>query len=402
MGYRSILRSRRFVLYLGMTAADNVGYSLSVVAVLWIAYASAGSLLAAGVVLSLVSVIYACTFVFGPLVDRARDKRTVFVVSYAVQAAAAVGLAVLNALRFLTMDALVALVAVISVAQDVSWAGTNVAPRLLLSPDEMFAAQGLSGAISGGNAIAGYAVGGALLVVAGAEGTLVAYAVLLVAATLLALPLSIPAASDRREPFFASFRDGWRRLAAGPSKPLLQFAAVDTLRGFWINAPALLITLLANAVFPDPAFSYGALFVAYVVGEVSADLTLGRWNPRHLVGPILIATMFATAAALTAAVILPPLLAASLAAWFAVGFMIEAYYDAKYAYLRGAVAPEALGRVTANLYLFPGFASAVGAIVIGTIAERVAPALLGELAAAGFLVTGVLALALPVLRRLRF
>ncbi len=402
MGYRTVLRNRKFLLYLGMTAADNVGYSLSIVAVLWLAYASTRSLLAAGVVLFLQSAIYAATFLFGPLVDRARDKRTVFAASYGVQAAAAVGLALSNALGRLTDPALFGLVAVISVAQDVSWAGTNVAPRLLLSSDEMFAAQGLSGAVTGPSAVAGYGVGGTLLVLAGVEGTLAAYAVLLVLATALALPLSIPAASSGREPFLRSFRDGWRRLGAGPSRPLVQFAVVDTVRGFWINAPALLITLLANAVFPDAAVAYGLLFVAYVLGEVTADLSLGRWNPRHLVGPILLATMFATAALLVAGVVLPPVLLPSLVAWFGIGFLIEAYYDAKYSYLRGAIPPEALGRVTANLYLFPGITSAVGAVAVGALAETVSPAGLGALAAAGFLVAGAVGLALPVFRRLRY
>ena len=184
MGYRTVLRNRRFVLYLGMTAADNVGYSLSIVAVLWLAYASSQNLLAAGIVLFLQSAVYALTFLFGPLVDRARDKRTVFVASYSVQAGAAVGLVVSNALGTLTLPVLFLLVAAISVTQDFSWAGTNVAPRLLLSSDEMFAAQGLSGAVTGANAVAGYAVGATLLEEAGVEGSLVAYAILLTLAPL--------------------------------------------------------------------------------------------------------------------------------------------------------------------------------------------------------------------------
>ena len=402
MGYRTVLRNRKFVLYLGMTAADNVGYSLSIVAVLWLAYESSGNLLAAGGVLFVASTIYACTFLFGPLVDRAGDKRIVFAISYGVQAAAAIGLAALNAVGALSLAALFALVAIISVAQDFSWAGTNVAPRLLLSRDEMFAAQGLSGAISGGNAIVGYAFGATLLLVTGVEGTLATYAVLLLAATVLALPLSIPAAPAAKEPFLQSFRAGWAHLADGPSKPLLQFAVVDTVRGFWINAPTLLVTLLANAVFPDHALSYGVLFVALVVGEVSADLTLGRWNPRHLVGPILLATLFVTAAIAAAVVLLAPLLLASALAWLAMGYAIEAYYDAKYAYLRAAVPPEAIGRVTANLYLFPGLASAAGAIAVSVLSQELSPVVLGAVVAVGFLAAGVVGAAFPGFRRLRY
>ncbi len=402
MGYRTVLRNRRFVLYLGMTAADNVGYSLSIVAILWLAYQSSQNLLVPSVVLFVQSLVWAASFLFGPIVDKARDKRTVFAVSYAVQAAAAVGLAAFNSLGPLALPLLFGLVAAISVAQDFSWAGTNVAPRLLLSPDDMFAAQGLSGAVTGANAVAGYAVGATLLIVAGVEGTLVAYAVLLILATLLALPLSVPAPPGGREPFLTSFRTGWRRLADGPSKPLLQLLAVDTLRGFWINGPALLITLFANAVFPDAAVSYGALFVAYVVGEVSADLILGRWNPRALVGPILLATLFGSAVMVAVAVLLPPVIPLAAAAWFLVGFSIEGYYDAKYAYLRGEVQPQVLGRVTSNLWLFPGIMSAAGAVLVGALAAGVSPAVLGGLVAAGFLAAALVGVALPGFRRLRY
>lgn len=402
VGYRTVLRNRRFVLYLGMTAADNVGYSLSIVAILWLAYQSSHDLLAPSVVLFVQSAVWASTFLFGPIVDRARDKRTVFAVSYAAQAAAAMALAFLHAFGSLTLPFLLGLVAAVSVAQDFSWAGTNVAPRLLLSADEMFAAQGLSGTVTGANAVAGYAVGATLLIVAGVEGTLAAYAVLLVLATLLSLPLSIPAPPAAREPFLRSFRDGWRRLARGPSKPLLQLAAVDALRGFWINGPVLLITLLANVVFPDAAASYGALFVAYVVGQVTADLFLGRWNPRQYVGPILLATLFGTAAAVAVAVNLPPLIVLAAGVWFTVGFAIEANYDAKYAYLRGAVPPEALGRVTSNLWLFPGITSSAGAVAIGVLAQGLAPAALGEVIAAGFLGAAILGAALPAYRHLRY
>ena len=402
MGYRTVLRNRRFVLYLGMTAADNVGYSLSIVAILWLAYQSSQNLLAASVVLFVQSAVWASVFLFGPIVDRARDKRTVFTLSYAAQAAAAVGLALLNSFGSLTLPFLFGLVAAISVAQDFSWAATNVAPRLLLSVDEMFAAQGLSGAVTGANAVAGYAVGATLLIVAGVEGTLVAYAVLLIVATVLSLPLSIPAAHAARESFIRSFRDGWRRLTEGRSKPLLQLMAVDSLRGFWINGPVLLITLLANVVFPDAAASYGALFVAYVVGEVSADLFLGRWNPRHLVGPVLLGALIVSAASVAVAVELPPVILPAALVWFAVGFSIEGYYSAKYSYLRGAVSPAILGRVSANLWLFPGILSSVGAVVIGALSERVSPAALGGFVAAGFLVAALVGAGLPAFRRLRY
>ncbi len=290
----------------------------------------------------------------------------------------------------------------VSVARDFSWAGTNVAPRLLLSRDEMFAAQGLSGAISGGNAIVGYAFGATLLLVTGVEGTLATYVVLLLLATLLALPLSIPSASTTQEPFLRRFREGWARIADGPASPLVQFAVVDAVRGFWINAPALLVTLLANVVFPDHAFAYGILFVTLVVGEVTADLTLGRWNPRRIVGLILLATLFGTAVVAAAVVLVAPLLAASAAAWFAMGFAIEAYYDAKYAYLRAAVPPELLGRVTANLYLFTGITSAVGALAVSRLSEAASPVVLGTVVAAGFLAAGILGVTLPAFRRLRY
>ena len=72
-----------------------------------------------------------------------------------------------------------------------------------------------------------------------------------------------------------------------------------------------------------------------------------------------------------------------------------AYSDAKYAHLRGAMAPEALGRVTAKLYLFPGVSSAASASAISAFASGIAAMTSGEFVAAEFVASGILGAVLP-------
>ena len=90
-GYRSVLRNRRFLLYQVSAIFSSTGYAVYAISIPWIAYLNSGSFLVVGLVLFLEIGIYACTFLAAPLVDRAADKRVVFLIGYPIQAVAAVG-----------------------------------------------------------------------------------------------------------------------------------------------------------------------------------------------------------------------------------------------------------------------------------------------------------------------
>ncbi len=135
---------------------------------------------------------------------------------------------------------------------------------------------------------------------------------------------------------------------------------------------------------------------------MAAGITLGQWNPRANVGVVMAGALLATGGAYLLAVAVPSLLLFGAVAWFTVGFASAAYLDAKYAFFRGAIAPEKLGRLVSNMYLFPGITSSVGALVLSAAAGRGAPVELGVLVGVGLMAAGVLGFALPGVRRLHY
>ncbi len=401
-GFRSVLANRQFLVFLASSNASMVGYAVYSISIVWLAYSLSHNFLDVGAVLFIEYACYTLTFLTGPVVDRVRNQRMIFVVSYPIQAAATAAIGLGVRYGFLSVDLLFALVAVISILWDMTWAAINAAPGVLLSADEQFAASGVSGAVGGALAIVGYAVGGALILWVGPEGGMLLYAALLVAGAALAIPLVISPPRTSERSFSESFWKGWRVVFAGSGRPLLQLATIDAIEGFFVGAAAILITLLAATTYHQSAVGYGVLFTAYIVGGVAAGLALGRWNPRRRVGPVLAYALAAGGAMYLVAVALPAVLLLGGIAWFFVGFAASAYLDTKYAFYRGALPPQQLGRVISNMYLFPGIAGSVGALVLSAIATHGSPVALGVTIGVGLVAAGALGIVLPGVRRMRY
>ncbi|MGA9839259.1 MAG: hypothetical protein WBF81_05465 [Thermoplasmata archaeon] len=401
-GYRSVLGNRQFVIFLGSSNASTVGYAVYTISIVWLAYTISHSFLDVGAVLFIEYACYTATFLIGPFVDRVRNQRTIFLVIYPLQAiaAAAIGFGFLDG--FLSIALLFALVALISILWDMTWAAINAAPGVLLSPDEQFAASGVAGLIGGVLTITGYAFGGLLILLVGAEGGMFLYSALLLAGAVLAVPLRITPPATTDASLRESFRGGWGLVTGGEGRPLLQLAAVDSVEGFLLSASPLLITLLATETYHSSAAGYATLFTAFVVGGVVAGLVLGHWNPRGKVGLVMAVALAAAGVAYLLTVALPAILLLGAGAWFVVGFASAAYTDAKYAFFRGSVAPEQLGRLVSNMYLFPGITSSVGALLLSEVATGGVPEELGIVVGLGLLGAGGLGLVLPRIRRMRY
>ena len=379
-----------------------MGYSVYAISIVWLTYTVTHDLFSVGVVLFIESAAYTFTFLTGPIVDRVRNQRTIFIASYPIQAVAAAVIALGVWRGFLTVPLLYALVAVLAILWDMTWAAANAAPGVLLTPDEQFAAGGVSGAIGGGLSILGYAVGGTLILAVGAEGGMLLYAVLLAAATVLALPLVISPPPSSETSFFASFREGWKLVVGGEGRPLLQLASIDAVNGFLTWAVPLMITLIAAESYHGSTLGYATLYTTEVVGGVLAGLVLGRWNPRGRVGLILGVGLLLTGLSYVLAVALPSVIWLGAITWFGVGFAGSLYLDAKYAFFRGAVAPGQIGRLVSNMYVFPGIAGSVGALVISSVATGTSPLVLGVAIGLVFVAAGAAAFALPGVRGMRY
>lgn len=401
-GYRSVLRNRRFLLYEAAGILSSTGYAVYSISIPWIAYLNSGSFLVVGLVLFLELGVYALTFLVAPLVDRATDKRVIFLIGYPIQAIAALVLAYAASHGELHLDLLLALVAVLSVAWDFEWAVFQVAPRTLLSKDELFAGQGLATALGAGVQVGGYAAGAGLILLSGAAGSGYLYAGLLVLATLLAAVVPLRGGRSAEREYSAGFLEGWRYLATPEGRPLLQLGGLGAVSGFFSAAPALLITLDANHSFADPGMAYGLLFTSFVVGGVVVDLLLGHYNPRRRVGAVIVASLSLSALALFLTGILPPSLPLAAGAWFLAGAGLSGYLSGSGTFLWGYVPENRLARVTSNLYLFRGAAASVGAILLGLLATQLLPSTLAAIVALVYGAAAVGSLLLPAIRTFAF
>lgn len=401
-GYRDLLSNRNWLLWEFSATTATVGYFVYAISVPWFAYQFSANFLIVGLVLFVEFGIYTLTFLAGPLVDRARDKRTIYLVCYPAQGVAAVFLGLAIERGFLSLPLLLGLIAFLSFLWDFTWAANNVAPRLLLDVDQLFRASGLGTLLGGVTQLAGYAVGAALIVLIGPAVGFLLYGGLLFLALVLVVPVALRSPPMSKGGYLDDFREGWRHFTGAAGKALRGLASVELLRGFFGAAPTVLIVVVAARLYAGATSAYGLLFAAEVVGGIAVGLFLGEWNPRRSIGGVLIGSVFASAALVVLAVSPAVGLVGGTLVWFFFGAAGSAYTSAFYVYLRGAYPSEAIGRITANLYLFTGISASAGSIVIGLLAERWSLEDLGLLVGVGMAAAGALLAALPSLRRLVF
>ena len=362
----SLLVNPRFRWYFASEIAGNMGYALYAVAIVWLAAGPGGSYALAGVVLGLEFGIYALSFLVGPLVDRARNLRTVAIVGYAVQAGLAAALGVLSTAHELPIVALLALVIALSVAWDFTWTATNALLPRIVREEEIIVANGLTGSASGGNQVLGAALGGLLIGVAGPGPAMLLYAAMNALALATLLPVVVPDRVGSLSGFLSEFVAGWRFFASG-SRPLVELATFGALQGFVSAAPPLLIAVEAQHGFANPAEVYGIFATTFALGGVVGSLLLGIANPKARLGRFLIGTTLTEGGLFLVAALVAPSLVGAVVGWFAIGTAEAVYYTALIAYIQATTPSELFGRTMTNSYLFRGGARSFGALAVGSI-----------------------------------
>ena len=402
-GYRGLFGNRSFRYYFASQATGDAGYAVYAIAVVWLAITVSGSLFVAGLVLFVEFGIYALAFLAGPFVDRARDLRSVLLIGYPTQAALAFVLGLLEYLGELTVPLLLVLVVALSFLWDFTWTASNAMLPRIVPTDQLFRANGLSSAVSGGNQLAGYAAGAGLILLVGAPGAAFLYAAMNLAAAALALP--VHALSPPRPPtaLIEEYREGFRYLLGGTDRPLLQLSTYSAMQAFFTTAPVLLIALLAKSVFPDPAFSYGVLFTAFAFGGVAGSLTLGHYGPRRRLTAVLIGVGALEGLAVIEAIAVAPALLPSLVVWFVVGAADIGWYTVLLVYFQATTPSALIGRTLANQYLFRGSSRATGALLVGALGAWLTATELGWIVGGALIAAAVIGpVLLPGVRRLAF
>ncbi len=401
-GLRSLLADRRFALWLGSQTACNLGYSAWAISVLWLAYQISGSLLLSALLLFVQYGIYSLTSIAGPFADRARDKRSVFLIVLPLQAITAVLVGVLATFGALSEGVLLGSVAMMALLDDFWWTTTNTVPRILVGTDNLLPANGVQTAFFGVGSLVGYAAGAVLLVIVGPAGGAFLRAAMLGLSAALLLPVAIPSVPTRVRRLLGSFAEGWSFLWKQAGRSLLKVGALFAAWGFFVGAPALLITLFANREYAASSFDYGVLFTAYMIGVIASGIAVGRINPRRHIGKFLIGAMVAQGVTMTLAVVTLPLLLPSAGLWFLVGLASGVPSTLVYAYFQAIAPPDAVGRIVSDLEFFPSATAALGAVVLGLLATTISPATLGLYMGFSLVFVGLIALGVPAVRRMRF
>ena len=401
-GPPSLLANRRFSLWLGSQTACNLGYSAWVISVLWLAYQISGTLLLSALVLFVQYGIYSLTSIAGPFADRTRNKRSVFLIVLPLQAITATLVGIFATSGLLSEAVLLSAVAVMSLLDDFWWTTSNTVPRILVGRDNLLRASGIQTAFFGAGSLAGYAAGAALLIFFGAAGGAFLRAAMLTLSAALLIPVAIPTAPTRVRRLLGSFAEGWSLLWKESGRSLLKIGSLFAAWGFFVGAPALLITLFANREYGSSSLDYGLLFTAYMVGVIASGIAVHRTNPRRYIGTFLVLAMIAQGATIALAVVTLPMLVPSAAVWFLVGLASGVPSTLVYAYLQAVAPPEAVGRIVSDLELFPSATGAIGAVVLGVLATVISPTALGLYLGLVLVVVGACALGVPEVRRMRF
>ncbi|MCI4335757.1 MAG: MFS transporter [Thermoplasmata archaeon] len=400
---RDLWRNRSFRWFFASEFVGNTGYALYAVAVVWLAVERTGSYALAGAVLGLEFGIYALSFLIGPLVDRARNLRQVAILGYAGQALLATGLGLLSRTDALTPPVLLAFVAGLSIVWDFTWTATNALLPAIVPGDSLFLANGLTGSSGGGNQLLGAAVGAVLIGLSGPSTALLLYGAFNVAALVALLPLHTGDRVGGPQPFLRELAAGWKYLAGGPGRPLLQVAAFGALQGFISGAPPLLIAIDARSGFPDSPAIYGLFATMLALGGLVGSLALAASAPRQRLGTFLLLTAGGEGLLLLAVAIAGPITVVVAGLWAAVGAAEAVYFSAILVYLQATTPTPLLGRTFTNTYFFRGTARATGAVGIGAAALALGFGSLTIALALGlFGLAAGTALALPAVRRLAF
>ncbi|HYA54922.1 MAG TPA: MFS transporter [Thermoplasmata archaeon] len=401
-GWRELLRNRRFLLLQASGALAGAGYAVYSVAVVFLAYGITGNLLIAGAVFFIETGVYTLTFLVAPIVDRARDKRSILLACYPFQALAAGVLAYALRTGTATVPLLLGVSFVVALGWDFVWATFMVAPPILVERRQLYLADSINNIVGAGTQIGGYAGGGLLLFFIGPVGGATAYVAILLAAIMVTVPLSLRIDNPPTTRFWETFRRGWDAFRGEVGRPLRAIATMETYLGFFTTLPALLVTAIAYQRFPNPAGAYGALITAYAVGGSLTGIVVGHYNPRRSVGVILLLCPAVAGVSMLA------LIPASASAYLVggvlavVGAALTVRYTAKYTWVQGTYPPEVLGRLTSNVYLFTGSAASVAVLLVGTLSLHVSLANLLLMDAIGLLGGTVVCLLLPTIRRLAF
>ena len=349
--------NKSFHLYLTRVAFTSLAFSLYSIFIPIFSYIYSGSLLFTGLVLFAQYGVYSLTFLTGPVVDRVRNKRMVFFLSYSTIAAFSLFLAEMVHLNSLSPEILIGVVIAIAFSDNFAWTTGHIVLPLLVDKSDFFRANGYAHLISGTHAVGGFALAGVILIFLGDLDSILMYSAAMAVASIISL--FIPLYTRNREAKGSgSLIEGWRYLAEN-HKPMILTAIYLSLVSFFGLAPAVLILYGTSG-----SSWYIILYASFMVGGSIAGPMIGILNLRKKVGAVIIVSAMAYAFLIMVSSYLFSFLPMEIPVWMGAGISFDTCIMLFNVYLQGTVKEEFLGRSASSLYTFRGISVSAGSLII--------------------------------------
>ena len=399
------LRIGGFGSLLGSSVASSIGGAVSAVSVNWLVYHYTGSTLdvayvgLAGILPGIALGLFA-----GVLADR-YDRRRIMVTADLVRMAV---MAVLAASLFLVGFSLLLVLGAMTLVYSFSAlfvpASQAILPRIVPTL-QLEGANGLLSALTQTGYTVGAGAGGLLIVFAGAvTGFGINAATYALSAIFLfqiaasygrpVATVGVAARSFRRE-----LGEGIQYMRA--HRPILEVTFGFLPANFLLTMVISFFVVYAATVYGGDAAAYGYIVAALAAGAVVGALAVPRMRARRFAGLLMGVSILAQAGSVTVLIAgrsLPVSLAGALGAGITIGLINTVYYST----MQAIVPNEILARVLSIDSVGAFVAIPGGLIVGGLLAASHGILFVYDVAALGLLGNGLIVLALPGFRSLRY
>lgn len=376
--FRRVLANRPFaLLWAGQLVSQSGDYIFDVVA-LWLVLELTGDVFKVGLT---TATIFLPPVLIAPIAGVYIDKlnrRDILLASNIFQAVIVAGIAGLYSVGSLTFPILLILLFLLnSAAQFVRPTVSAVIPQLA-SKEDLSAANGLFSISSSLNQIAGFGIGGILILLLGLAVPIyydsltflfAAVSVWQIARSALEAPdaqnIGMPQTGIGRAGFREKFLEGLRYIRTSPF--LLELVALAIVLNFFAGGIQTLIAPYSKITINGNASTYGTMLAALSLGTVVGSVAVGKIDTRKYVGKILFVAVIGLGGS-TALIGLTTSAFVAIGLMFAVGLFLAFANLPLQTMIQAKVPGNLLGRVFTSLGAIVTVATPVAAITTGSLA----------------------------------
>jgi DHA3 family macrolide efflux protein-like MFS transporter len=377
--YRRVLSNRSFSLLWISQLVSQSGDFIFDVAALWLVLQLTGDTLKVGLAVAFVLLPAVVVGPFaGVYVDRF-NRRDIMIAGNIFQAAAAIVIAGTYSIGLLNFPALLILLFVLNAgAQFVRPAVTAVVPSVT-GKEDLGAANGLFSLTSSINQVAGYGIGGVIVLLFGPTLPILYDALTFVFAGLIvsmiarsrcAIPnnFSTSGGSQTQSSFKQKFLEGLKYVRG--SRFLLELVVVGVLLNFFGTGIFALLAPYSRDIIRGNAGTYGLLLAMFSLGVILGSIFVGKIDSRKYVGKLLFLGVTAVGA-LTVALAFTTVAWLALGIAFGVGFFNAIVNIPLSVLVQAKIPGELLGRVATTLGALITLSQPISAATAGAVAGSI-------------------------------